>query len=112
MHNSHRLVKGPERCTLLIHPKDAEKHGIVQGDRVKVSSSKGEVALPAELSETMMPGVVSIPHGFGHHRKGTAWRTAEAYAGVSINDLTDERLLDTISGNTAFSGVPVAVTKA
>lgn len=110
MHNSQRLVKGPVRCTLLIHPDDAASRGVKNGDQVQVKSSKGEVELPVEVSDEMMPGVVSIPHGFGHNRQGIRWPIAEAHAGVSINDLTDEHLLDGISGNAAFSGVEVTVS--
>lgn len=110
MHNSERLVKGPQRCTLLMHPADADQRDLNTDGMVSVSSAKGSVELPLEISEEMMPGVVSIPHGFGHNRKGTRWQVAEAHAGVSINDLTDETLLDGISGNTAFSGVAVKVS--
>lgn len=109
MHNSYRLVKGKNRCTLLIHPQDAAKKGIANEEWVKVSSAKGSVKIQAELSEAMMKGVVSIPHGWGHHREGIQWETATQFAGVSINDLTDEQLLDELSGNVAFSGVPVKV---
>lgn len=110
MHNSERLVKGPQRCTLLIHPLDAAKQQLESGALARVTSAKGSVELPIEVSDEMMQGVVSIPHGFGHNRKGTRWKVAEAHAGVSINDLTDEEMLDGISGNTAFSGVPVTVS--
>ncbi len=110
MHNSERLVKGPVRCTILMHPEDADQRKLKADSPVKVSSAKGNVELPLEVSDEMMPGVVSIPHGFGHNRKGTRWQVAEAHAGVSINDLTDETLLDGISGNTAFSGVEVTVS--
>lgn len=110
MHNSARLVKGPKRCTILMHPEDAHERDLKPETTVKVSSAKGSIELPLEVSDEMMPGVVSIPHGYGHHREGTRWQIAETHAGVSINDLTDEHLLDGISGNTAFSGVEVEVT--
>ncbi|MCE7991103.1 MAG: molybdopterin-dependent oxidoreductase [Roseivirga sp.] len=110
MHNSERLVKGPWRCTILMHPEDARQRALQPETIVRVSSAKGSVNLPLEISDEMMPGVVSIPHGFGHNRNGTRWQVAEAHAGVSINDLTDENLLDGISGNTAFSGVEVEVS--
>lgn len=109
MHNSQRLVKGPGRCTLLMHPDDADARSVKNGDLVQVRSAKGKIELSLEVSDEMMPGVISIPHGFGHNRKGTSWQVAEAHAGVSINDLTDEQLLDGISGNAAFSGVAVTV---
>ena len=109
MHNSKRLVKGKERCTLLIHPIDAENQRIENGQVVSVQSRVGEIKIRAEVSDEMMPGVVSIPHGWGHHRAGIQLQTAQEYAGVSINDLTDDHALDELSGNAAFSGVPVKV---
>jgi anaerobic selenocysteine-containing dehydrogenase len=108
-HNSPRLIKGGERCTLLIHPQDAEARGIKTGARVRVASRVGEIAAPAEVTDDVMRGVVSLPHGFGHNREGTRWRVAEAHAGVSINDLTDEQRLDTLAGTANFSGLPVRV---
>jgi anaerobic selenocysteine-containing dehydrogenase len=91
MHNSRRLVKGKSRCTLMIHPADAADQGLEDGATAVVSSRAGEVQLPVEITEALMPGVVSIPHGWGHHRDGLGWSTAEAHAGVSANDVTDER---------------------
>ncbi len=110
LHNSQRLVKGKKRCTVLIHPNDAEKRGITEGAEVVVSSRVGEVRLPAQLSDEMMAGVVSIPHGWGHDRAGTRLQVAEAHAGVSINDICDEEFYDTLTGNAGFSGVPVSVS--
>lgn len=109
MHNSQRLVKGPKKCTLLIHPEDARARSIVDHQEVEVASRVGKIKIQAQISEEMMPGVVSIPHGWGHDRKGTQWKVAEAHAGVSINDLTDDQFIDQISGNAAFSGVRVEV---
>lgn len=108
-HNSPRLVKGPERCTLLIHPQDAQRRSIANGMRVRIASRVGEVVAPVEVSDEVMPGVVSLPHGYGHNREGTRWRVAEAHAGVSINDLTDDQWVDTMSGTASFSGVPVRI---
>ncbi len=111
MHNSLRLVKGPDRCTVLIHPDDAEKHNIKSGDKIKLRALKTnhEIELVSEITDKIMPGVVSIPHGWGHNRKGTRWKIAENHAGVSINDLTDDKMVDTLSGNAAFNGVPVEI---
>ena len=109
MHNSPRLVKGPPRCTVLLHPDDAARRGIVAGQRVTVRSRVGSIELPVELTDEVMPGVVSVPHGWGHDRPGVALATARAHAGVSVNDLTDETLLDALSGNAALNGVPVRV---
>ena len=110
MHNSYRLVKGKKRCTVLINNDDAEKRNITDGDLVEVKSTKGSVSLPAEISNDIMPGVVSIPHGYGHNSPGSKMEVANAHAGVSINDLTDEGFLDALSGNAAFSGVKVEVS--
>ena len=109
MHNAHRLVKGPNRCTLQINPDDAVQFGIRTGELVRVRSRVGEVNLPAEVTSDMMPGVVCMPHGYGHNRRGTRLAIAEQHAGVSINDLTDETLMDELTGNAALSGVRVSV---
>jgi len=109
MHNSQRLVKGRERCTLLIHPDDAKANHVTDGADVTVQSRVGKVTLPAEVSDEIMPGVVSIPHGWGHKRKGVKMAVAEAHAGVSCNDLTDENLIDQLTGNAAVNGVPVRI---
>lgn len=112
MHNSQRLIKGPARHQLLMHPADLAARGIVDGARVSVQSRVGMIEVEVAASETMMPGVVSLPHGFGHDRTGTRLSIAEAHAGASNNDLTDTDLLDSISGNAALNGVPVEVTLA
>ena len=109
MHNSQRLVKGPQKCTLLIHPSDASTRSIADRQEVEVTSRVGKVKIQAEVSYEIMPGVVSIPHGWGHNRKGTQWKVAEAHAGVSVNDLTDDQFIDEVSGNAALSGVKVEV---
>jgi anaerobic selenocysteine-containing dehydrogenase len=110
MHNSARLVKGNDRCTLLIHPADAAARGIGPGQLVMVASRVGQTQLAAEISDEMMPGVVSIPHGWGHHRPGIHLQVAQRHAGVSINDLTDEFQIDELTGNAAFSRVAVEVS--
>ncbi|MCE9500171.1 MAG: molybdopterin oxidoreductase family protein, partial [Leptospira sp.] len=109
MHNLPKLMTGKSRCTLLIHPSDAESLGVADEGKVIVRSRVGQVEIEAELSDEMMPGVVSIPHGFGHGKSGTQTKIANQFAGVSINDLTDEMALDELTGNAAFSGVPVSV---
>jgi anaerobic selenocysteine-containing dehydrogenase len=109
MHNSLRLVKGPARCTLRIHPRDAAARGLVQGALARIKSRVGEVVAPIDISDEMMPGVVSLPHGWGHGRKGAKLAVAEAHPGVSINDLTDDQAIDALSGNASFSGVSVEV---
>ncbi|HSP85603.1 MAG TPA: molybdopterin dinucleotide binding domain-containing protein, partial [Psychrobacter sp.] len=107
LHNSHRLVKGKPRCTLMLHPETAEQYGIQDGQDVRVTSRVGSVIIPAEVTDELMPNVVSIPHGFGHGRKGVKQKIAQAHAGVSVNDLTDDTLIDELSGNAAVNGVPV-----
>lgn len=109
MHNSERLLRGKDRCTLLVHPDDAARRGIAAGN-VLVRSRVGEVEVPVELSDEIMPGVVSLPHGWGHRRPGSRLREAEKKPGVSLNDLTDEQRVDTLCGTVAFSAVPVEVS--
>ncbi len=109
MHNSTRLMRGRNRCTLHMHPTDALHLGLENQQTVKVSSRVGEIELPIEISADIMPGVVCMPHGYGHAREGVELDVARQYAGVSINDLTDEFVLDELTGNAAFSGVRVRV---
>lgn len=107
LHNSYRLVKGKPRCTLMLHPETAKEYGIEDGQNVKVTSRVGSVNIIAEVTDELMPRVVSIPHGWGHGRKGVKQKIAQAHAGVSVNDLTDDTLIDQLSGNAAVNGVPV-----
>jgi anaerobic selenocysteine-containing dehydrogenase len=109
LHNSYRLVKGKSRCTLMLHPDDARALNIQNEQWVEVCSRVGKVELPAEITPSIMPGVVSIPHGFGHNKPGTRWKIAEAHAGVSVNDLCDEQAIDELSGNAVLNGVPVSL---
>jgi len=111
MHNSKRLVKGKNRCTLLIHPDTASQYGVANGETVKLSSRIGTLNVETVITETMMPGVLSLPHGWGHHREGMRLSIASAHAGVSINDITDETRSDPITGTSAFTGMPVALEK-
>jgi anaerobic selenocysteine-containing dehydrogenase len=111
LHNSKRMVKGTNnglsRCTAQIHPDDAAKFAIQDKQMINVKSRVGEISLPAEITHKIMPGVISIPHGWGHNKKGMRWKTAEQHAGVSVNDLTDEMVIDELSGNAVLNGVPV-----
>jgi anaerobic selenocysteine-containing dehydrogenase len=109
MHNSQRLVKGKPRCTILMHPADAAKRDLRSGQTVSVRSSVGSVSVPIEISEEMMPGVVSIPHGWGHDRSGVELDVAQEHAGKSINDVTDNQAIDALCGTAAFNGTWVAV---
>ncbi len=112
MHNSERLVRGKHRCSLQMHPSDAAPRHLSDGDEVRVTSRVGEVVVPLEVTNSVMPGVVSLPHGWGHGRSGTQLAIANTHAGVSINDLTDDQRIDTLTGNAGFSGVPVTVEPA
>ena len=109
MHNSLRLVKGKNRCTLLIHPEDAVDHAITDGQPVTITSRTGAIRAVAEITDAMNRGVVSLPHGWGHHRPGISMEVASAHAGVSANDITDELLIDRLSGNASVNGVPVTI---
>ncbi len=112
MHNVESLVKGPERCTLLIHPNDAESIKLKTGDRARLKSAAGEVIATIEITTDMMPGVVSLPHGWGHDHAGTQLSIAKQHAGVNVNLVSDQTALDPISGNAAFNGLPVTVEAA
>jgi anaerobic selenocysteine-containing dehydrogenase len=106
MHNYRRLVKGKTRHELLVHPMDLASRGIANGDRVRLTSRVGEVVVEARASDDLMPGVVSLPHGFGHRGQGVLLSVAQGQPGVSANDLTDQRELDA-SGVAVVNGVPV-----
>lgn len=112
MHNYHRLVKGKPRHQLLMHPDDLASRQLSDGQRVRVSSRIGMVEVEVAASTDMMPGVVSLPHGWGHGRPGVQMSIASSQPGASANDLTDERQLDELSGNAALNGVPVKVAAA
>lgn len=113
MHNSKRMVKGTNnglsRCTAQIHPVDAAKYNVLDKQMIKVSSRVGSIELPAELTDKIMPGVISIPHGWGHNKKGMRLQVAQENPGVSVNDLTDEMVVDELSGNAVLNGVPVQI---
>ena len=109
MHNSAVLMTGRERCTLLINPVDAQKLQIENHQKVRVTSNISSVQISIEISDEMMQGVVSIPHGFGHHRKGINIKLAQENAGVSINDLTDNKSIDLLTGNANLSGTNVKI---
>jgi len=110
MHNVPQLMRGKPRCTLMVHPDDANRLGLSQDGEAIVRSRVGQVRVPVHVTDEIMPGVVSLPHGYGHARGRSKLAVAEAHAGVSINDLTDEQLIDPLSGNAAFCGVPVDVS--
>ena len=109
MHNSERLTRGRPRHQLLMNPADLADRDLTDGSRVRVTSRVGSVEVDVAASDDLMPGVVSLPHGYGHARDGVRMERSREVPGVSVNDLTDPELLD-VSGNAALNGVPVAVT--
>ena len=112
MHNLPGLVRGSNRCTLQIHPEDAGRLGLAHAGTGEVTSGNGTVEVEIEVTDEIMPGVVSLPHGWGHGRPGTRASVAAAHAGVSANTLTDPQALDPLSGNAVLNGIPVRVRPA
>ena len=113
MHNSQRLTTGSNQCSLLMHPDDAGSRGLADGDSVYVASRVGEIPAQVRITDDVMPGVVCMPHGWGHgSREGVGWRHAAAQAGASVNDITDDMRFDPLSGNAAVTALPVAVRSA
>jgi anaerobic selenocysteine-containing dehydrogenase len=112
MHNVEGLMKGRNRCTLMMHPQDAQKLALSNKQMVQLSSETGSIDIPLELTDHIMPGVLSIPHGFGHNKNGTQLdiATQAKNAGVSVNDITDQNRLDPVTGNAAFSGQLVSIS--
>jgi len=110
-HNSHRMVKGKPRCLALIHPQDAINRNILDGETVRVKSRVGAIEILVSITDDMMPGVISIPHGWGHDMNGVQMSVATAHAGVNTNILTDDYFIDALSGNAALNGVRVSVSK-
>jgi anaerobic selenocysteine-containing dehydrogenase len=114
MHNLPILAKGPMRCTAMVHPVDAARLGLVDGAMARIASttSQGAKSIEAQvqLSTDMMPGVVSLPHGWGHNLVGTKLNLASQRPGVNLNELLDENLRDPLTGNAVLSGVAVTLT--
>ena len=113
LHNTRRLLRDDEtrpRCTILMHPVDAARRNLSTGQKVMVESRVGSIVIPIEVSEEMMPGVVSIPHGWGHDRPGNKMEVAQQHPGQSINDLTDNQAIDALCGTAAFNGTAVTVS--
>jgi anaerobic selenocysteine-containing dehydrogenase len=112
MHNVEVLVKGKPRCTLHVHPDDAGRLGLVDGADARVRSRTGELSVPVEVTDAIRPGVVSIPHGWGHDLDGVELSVARRHAGVNSNLLADDQLIDPLSGNAVLNGIPVEVAPA
>ncbi len=109
MHNIKPLVAGRNRCTLQMHPDDAAKRRVEAGGVVEISSRVGRIQAPVEINADLMPGVVSLPHGWGHGQAGSRLGVAAAHEGVNSNRLTDGLPLDPLSGNAVLNGIPVEV---
>ena len=107
MHNLPVLAKGAYRCTALVHPLDATRLGLTDGGAALVSNGERRIEVQIELSEDMMPGVVSLPHGWGHNLPGTRMSVASERPGANLNALLDENLRDPLSGNAVLSGIPI-----
>jgi anaerobic selenocysteine-containing dehydrogenase len=110
LHNVGPLMKGKDRCTLLMHGDDATKRGVTTGDLVTVTSPGGQIEVPVEVTGAIMPGVVSMPHGWGHGKPGTRMAIANDSPGVNTNILSPPTFIDEPSGNGALNGIPVTVT--
>lgn len=109
LHNVPALMKGKDRCTLLIHPDDAARCGVADGDVVTVKSAAGEIRVPVEVTDAIRPGVVSMPHGWGHDKPGTRMAVANGSPGVNTNVLSPPTFIDEPSGNGALNGIPVTI---
>jgi anaerobic selenocysteine-containing dehydrogenase len=112
MHNVPALVTGKDRCTLLVHPQDAERCGLRDGAQALVASEAGSIRVPVEVTDEMMPGVVSLPHGWGHDKPGARLGVAARHAGACNNVLAPGQLVDVPSGNAVVNGIPVEVAPA
>ena len=113
MHNLPLLAKGPNRCTALVHPGDAARLGLVDGAPARIRGAGGRtIEAQVEVSDEMMPGVISVPHGWGHDLPGTQLSVAGERPGANLNVVLDESRVDPLSGNAVLGGVPVSVTPA
>ena len=112
MHNLDPLVKGKDSCTAHMHPDDAARLGLADGDHATLRSRVGQIDAPVEVTDAVMPGVVSLPHGWGHAAAGTRMSVAAAHPGVNSNVLSDESVVEAVSGNAVLSGIPVQVAAA
>ncbi len=112
MHNLPVILKGKPRCTLQVHLGDARRLGLADGQPAEVASRTGRVTVPVEVTGSIRPGVVSLPHGWGHDLDGSALRVAATRPGANSNVLSDEEAFDPLSGNAVLNGIPVKVAPA
>jgi anaerobic selenocysteine-containing dehydrogenase len=109
MHNLPMLAKGPPRCVALVHPVDAARLGLVDGGPARITNAGRSIDVVVEISDEMRPGVVSLPHGWGHDQPGTKMSVAAERPGANINAILDETRRDPLSGNAVLSGVPIVM---
>jgi anaerobic selenocysteine-containing dehydrogenase len=109
MHNLPVILKGKPRCTLQINPGDARRLGLADGRPAEVASRTGRVTVPVEITTAIRPGVVSLPHGWGHDLDGASLTVAATRPGANSNLLSDEEAFDPLSGNAVLNGIPVRV---
>jgi anaerobic selenocysteine-containing dehydrogenase len=109
MHNLPSLVSGRDRCVLLVHPLDAARLGIRDGESARMESAVHKGAVPVRVSDEIMPGVVSLPHGWGHGASGAGQQVAAQHAGVSVNDWTDDQCVEAVVGQSVLNGVPITL---
>ena len=113
LHNINQYVRGKNRCTLLVNPSDADELGLTQGGKAVVKGAGRSATVEVEISDSVMPGVVSLPHGFGHRFSDTGQSIAkEKLPGVSCNDLIDWTVLDVPSGTSVVNGAKIEVHAA
>ena len=112
MHNLEPLVKGKDRCTAHVHPDDAERLGLSDGGKALLRSAAGAIEAPVEVTDAVMKGVVSVPHGWGHDEDGVRMAVASAHPGVNSNVLADESVVERVSGNAVLNGIPIEVSAA
>jgi anaerobic selenocysteine-containing dehydrogenase len=111
MHNLPLLAKGPNRCTALVHPDDARRLGLEDGANARISGRSGQpIVAQVQVSDEMMPGVISVPHGWGHDLPGAQLGVAAERPGANLNAVLDDRAWDPLSGNAVLGGVPVNIT--
>ena len=111
MHNVRSLVKGPDRSALYVHPTDAARIGIASGDRARVKGRAGELVATVAVTEDVMPGVVSLPHGYGHAEAAETLRVAGALPGANVNAITDDQRVEALIGSSILNGVPVTLAR-
>lgn len=111
-HNVPKLNGGSNRCTVRVHPADAERLGLTDGAPARITTEAGETTIPVEITDTVRTGVVSVPHGWGHGRPGTRMAVAHARPGVNVNQLLDGSRRDPLSGTSVVNGFPVELSRA